>query len=153
MPYTGSAAGVGLSTVISINTSSTTTPTWTAVGELRKASLTGRQTGDADVTNFESSAREFVPTLIESGTWDIEGNRIGGDAGQVAMETAFTTVPPKLSEFKIQLPKTANQTVIGDSFTFNALIKELDYSVEVDKAVTLTGKLKVSGILTVTAGS
>lgn len=153
MPYSGSLAGVGLSTVISINTGTVSTPTWTDIGELRKCSLTGRQTGDADVTNFQSSAREFVPTLIESGTWDIEGNRIGGDVGQVAMETAFTTVPPVLKQFKIQLPKTANQTTTGDSFTFMALIKELDYAVEIDKAVTLTGKLKVSGILTVTAGS
>jgi hypothetical protein len=151
--YTGSKAGVGLSTVISINTGTISSPTFTPVGELRKCVLSGRQTGDADVTNFESSAREFVPTLIESGTWDIEGNRIGGDAGQLAMEAAFTTVPPVLSQFKIQLPKSGGQTSTGDSFTFLALIKELDYSVEIDKAVSLTGKLKVSGILTVTAGS
>ena len=153
MPYTGSLAGVGLSTVVSINTGTLSSPTFTPIAELRKISLSGRQTGDADVTNFQSSAREFVPTLIESGTWDIEGNRIGGDVGQLACETAFTTVPPKLSQFKIQLPKTPTQTTIGDSFTFLALIKELDYSVEIDKAITLTAKFKVSGILTVTAGS
>jgi hypothetical protein len=151
--YSGSLAGVGLSTVISINTGTVSSPTWTTVGELNKCVLSGRQTGDADVTNFESSAREFVPTLIESGTWDIAGNRIGGDAGQSAMETAFTTIPPVLSQFKIQLPKSGAQVSTGDSFVFKALIKELDYSIEIDKAVSLSGKLKVSGILTVTAGS
>jgi hypothetical protein len=121
--------------------------------ELRKIALSGRETGDADTTNFSSGAREFLGTLISSGTWDIEGNRVGGDAGQLACETAFTTVPPVLKQFKIQLPKAPTQTSTGDSFTFYALIKQLNYEVEVEKAITLRGQLKVSGVLTVTAGS
>jgi hypothetical protein len=151
MPYTGSLAGIGLGSVLSINTGTASTPTWTAVGELRKLNLTGRQAGTADTTNFASAAREFKPTLIASGTWDIEGNRVGGDAGQVAMEAAFVGLAMK--QFKIQLPISGAQTTTGDSFTFTALVEELDYSVEVDKVVMLTGKLKVSGVLTETAGS
>lgn len=150
MPYTGSQAGIGLGTVLSIgNTASPVT--YTVVGELNKCTQSGRQAGTADITNFQSSAREFIPTLIDSGTWEIAGNRIGGDAGQVAMEAAFVGL--LLLPFKIQLPKTQNQTTIGDSCTFKALIQELDYTVEFDKAVTLTGRLKVSGILTFVSGS
>lgn len=153
MSYSASAAVSGLSSTFSINTGTASTPTWTLVGEISSLNLTGRQTTTADVTNFESGAREFIPVLIESGVWDIKGNRISGDAGQTAMETAFTTVPPVKKEFQIVLPKSATQTVTGDSFVFTAVIQELDYSVEIDKAVSLSCKLKVSGVLTITEGS
>jgi hypothetical protein len=150
MPYTQSQAGIGLGTVLSIG--STASPvTFTAVGELNRLNLTGRTAGTADATNFQSLAREFKATLIDSGSWEFTGNRVGGDTGQVAMETAFTTL--SLRTFKIQLPITGTQTTTGDSFTFSALIEEINYSVEVDRIVTMSGRLKVSGILTETPGT
>ncbi len=148
--YTKSAAGIGLGTTLSIGTTGAT-PVFTPVGEIKTISQSGRQVSTEDVTNMLSSAKEFIPTLVDSGTWDISGNRIGADAGQIEMEAAFqglTLVP-----FKIQLPKTGAQTTAGDSFAFTALIQELDYSIAVDKAVTFTAKLKVSGLITETAGS
>jgi hypothetical protein len=151
MPYSDSLAGVGLGTVLSINTGTPSTPTWTPVGELNKLNLTGRTAGTADATNFQSLAREFKATLIDSGAWEFGGNRVGGDAGQVAMETAFTTLA--LKQFKIQFPISGAQTTTGDSFTFKSLVEEIDYSVEVDKIISMSGKLKVSGILTETPGT
>ena len=150
MSYTKSAAGIGLGTILSIGTTGTT-PTFTPVGELKTLNQSGRQVSTEDVTNLQSSAKEFIPTLVDSGTWDLSGNRIGGDAGQMAMEAAFSglTILP----FKIQLPKTAAQATAGDTFSFNALVQEVNYSVSVDKAVTFTGKLKVSGAITLTPGS
>jgi hypothetical protein len=151
MSYTNSLAGIGLGSVLSVNTSVTTTPTWTPVGELNKLAFTGRQAGTADVTNFQSLAREFKSTLISSGNLDITGNRIGGDAGQVAMEAAFVGLATK--SFKLQLVISGTQTTTGDSFVFLAIVEKLNYSVEVDKAVSLDASLKISGILTETAGS
>lgn len=151
MAYTESLSGIGLGSTLSINTGTASTPSWTPVGELNKLNLTGRTAGTADSTNFQSSAREFKATLIDSGSWEFAGNRVGGDAGQVAMESAFTSLA--LKQFQIQLPKSGTQTTAGDSFTFTALVEEIDYSVEVDKIVSMSGKLKVSGILTETAGS
>ena len=150
MSYTGSKAGIGLGTILSI-VSSGSPITDTVVGELNKCSFTGRQAGTADVTNFQSAAKEFIPTLIDSGTIEISGNRIGSDAGQLAMETAFTSL--QLHAFTIQLPKSQSQINAGDSCSFTALIEQLNYDVSVDKIVTLEGRLKVSGILTWTAGS
>lgn len=150
MAYNGSLAGIGLGTVLSIG--STTSPiTYTAVGELNKCTLSGREAGTADTTNFESQAREFLPTLIQSGTWDIAGNRVGGDAGQVAMEAAFTSL--QLRPFKIQTPKSGGQTTVGDSFLFTALVEAIDYDIGVDKVTVLTGRIKISGILSPTVGS
>ena len=150
MPYTSSQAGIGLGSILSIGTVGAT-PTFTLVGELKSLTQSGRSVGTEDTTNFQSSAKEFLPTLVDSGTWDFSGNRIGSDAGQIAMEAAFSGL--SLLPFKIQLPKTSKQTTAGDTFTFTALVQDLNYSVSVDKAVTVTGKLKVSGIITETPGS
>lgn len=150
MAYTGTQGGIGLGTVLSIG--DTASPVgFTDVGELSELNGSGRQAGTADMTNFESGAREFLATLIDSGTWAFTGNRVGGDAGQLLMEAAFVAL--ELRTFKIQLPKTQAQTVIGDSFTFKALIEQLNYTVGVDTAQKIQGQLKVSGIMTITAGS
>lgn len=150
MSYNGSQAGIGLGTILSIGTL-TSPVTFTTVGELNKCTGSGRQAGTADTTNFQSNAREFVPTLIDSGTWAIGGNRVSADAGQIAMEAAFTNL--ELHTFKIQLPKAPGQTSVGDSCVFLALVEQLNYTVEVDKAVTFEGQLKVSGKPTWTPGS
>jgi hypothetical protein len=150
MSYTASLAGIGLGTTLSIGNTSSPVG-YTTVSELKTLNLTGRVAGTEDVTNFQSTAREFIPTLIDNGTWDFTGNRVGGDTGQAAMETAFTSL--SLLPFKIQLVKTTGQSVVGDSFTFNALVLEINYSVGVDRAVTMSGRLKASGVLTKTAGS
>ena len=150
MSYTQSKAGIGLGTILSIGTAGAT-PTFTTVGELKTLNQSGRQVSTEDTTNLQSSAKEFIPTLVDSGTWDISGNRIGADAGQIAMEAAFSGLT--LLPFKIQMPKQGTQTTAGDSFSFNALVQEVNYSISVDKAVTFTAKLKVSGAITETPGS
>lgn len=145
-----SKAGIGLGTLLSIG--DTASPIgYTPVAELNKCTQSGRQAGTADTTNFQSAAREFLPTLIDSGTWAVGGNSISGDAGQIAMEAAFVGL--QLHTFKIQLPKSQSQTTTGDSFLFLALVEQLNYDIGVDKAVTFEAQLKVSGILGRTPGS
>ena len=148
--YTTSKAGIGLKTVLSIGDGGTPTENFVAVGEIKTITQSGRQVATEDTTNMQSSAREFIPTLLDSGTWDISGNRIGTDAGQIAMEASFSGL--KLHNFKIQLPVESGQTTTGDLFTFLALVQEVNYSVAVDKAQTFTAKLKVSGAITLTPG-
>jgi hypothetical protein len=143
MSYTGSKAGIGFGTVIKMGAN--------VVGEMTSVNLTGRQAVTEETTNFQSSGKEFKPTVIDFGTWEFTGNRVGGDAGQVALEAAFTSLA--LQTFTIQLPKSGAQTTTGDLFTFSALIEEIDYNVDATKVVKMTGKLKVSGAITVTPGS
>jgi predicted secreted protein len=151
MPYTKSKAGIGLGTTLAVNTGTDAEPTWTPVAELKSINQSGRQVATEDVTNFQSSAREFIPTLLDAGSWDIAGSRIATDAGQLAMETAFQGLTIK--DFQIQLPKAGGQTTAGDMFEFSALIQELNYSIADDKAVTFSAKLKVSGNIVLTPGS
>ena len=145
MSYTQSKAQTGLGTLLSIGT----TPV--VVGEIIDLKQSGRTAKTDDVTNTHSSATEFIATIMDSGTWDCTFNRVGTDAGQEAMEAAFQGLTT--NSFTIQLPKTGSQTTKGDSFTFNALIQELSYSISPDKKVMGTTKLKVSGVCNPVAGS
>jgi hypothetical protein len=148
MAYTKSKAQIGLGSILAIETGDST---FTTIGEIKSINQSGRQWATEDVTNMESTKREFISTLADSGTWQIQGSRVGGDAGQVAMESAFNG--GALESFKITLPKAAGQTSTGDTYTFDALIQDLNYSFSVDKVDTFTATLKVSGDITVTPGS
>jgi hypothetical protein len=148
--YVQSQAKTGLGTTLSIGDGESP-ETFTPFGEIKSLSQSGRQANTDDVTNLSSSAKEFITTLVDSGEWDFTCNRVGGDAGQVALESAFNGL--ETHNFKIQFPKSAGQTTSGDSFTFAAVVTELSYSVAPDKAQTFTGKIKVSGLLNFVAGS
>lgn len=150
MPTHKSKAGIGLGTVLSIGDGAAT-EVFTAVLELKSITQSGRSVATEDVTSMESDAREFVPTLLDSGQFEITGNRIATDVGQLALETAMTGLV--LHNFKLILPKQAGQTTAGDTFTFLALVQSLNSSYAVDKANTFSGTLKVSGKITFTAGS
>jgi predicted secreted protein len=149
--YVGSKAGIGLGTQLSIDTGTSGSPTWTLVAEIKTIAQSGRQVAKEDTTNMQSSASEFIPTLLTSGQWKVTGSRIGSDAGQLAMETAFAALA--LKGFQIVLPKENGQTTSGDTFAFTALIEDLNYDIEFNKSVTFTATLTVSGAITVTAGS
>lgn len=146
MTYTGSKAITGLGTTLGIGV----TPT--LVGEIIEVKQSGRTVKTDDTTNMNSLATEFLPTIMDSGTWDITFNRVGTDAGQTALETAFQSLASNTS-FTITLPKTSTQTVKGDSWTFLGLVQELSYSIAPDKKVMGTLKVKISGPCNPVAGS
>ena len=151
MAYDKSKAGIGLGSKISIG-SGTSPIGYTLIGEITSIAQAGRQAGTEDVTNMQSGAREFVTTLIDSGTYDLKGNRVADDAGQIALEAAFAglTIEP----FEIELRKTASQHATGDLYTFYALVQEVNFgTVAVDKKIEFNVKLKVSGLITYAAGS
>ena len=151
MSYTKSQAGIGLGSTLSINTGTIATPVWTIVGEISQASLSGRQAATTQVTNLQSLASEFIPTLISEGDLALSGNRISTDAGQLAIEAAFNSL--KLAQFKLQLPVAGAQTTTGDLYSFTALVTDSVFVVSFDKAINYDVKLKISGLMTFTAGS
>ena len=67
------------------------------------------------------------------------------------METAFNG--GSLKSFQITLPKAVGQTSAGDVYAFTALIQDLNYNFAVDKSVTFSATLKVSGDIAFTAGT
>ncbi len=151
MPTHKSAAQSGKGSVLSIGTTGTT-PTFTVIGEVMSAEFSGNTAKTVDTTSFDSgSFSEFLPVIIDSGTVKLAGNRVSSDAGQIAVLAAFVGL--QVLPFTLVLPMTSAQTTSGDSIQFNALIEGNDFSVAVDKQVTFSVSLKVSGPITTVAGA
>jgi hypothetical protein len=123
------------------------------VGEIVDLVQSGKQNKTDDSTNLQSTAEEFLPTLLAPGKWAITLNRVAGDAGQAAVLASFNGMT--IVSYTIQLPKGPSQTTTGDKFVFNALVEEWNdlSSVKADKKITTQGALKVSGPITFTAGT
>lgn len=147
MAYTGSKAATAAGSVLSIKISGAFVP----VFEVRSLVQSGQAFGTEDVTNMNSTAREFTTTLLDSGTWEMVANRISTDPGQAGLSSSF--VAGGVNLFTILLPKLVGQTTTGDLYAFSALIQEFSTSLNFDKVQTSTIKLKVSGPIVVTEGS
>lgn len=145
MSYTKSQAQYGRGTILAIGTTPIT------VAEVKTIKLSGRKWDTEDTTNLQSSAKEFLASIMDQGEWDIAGNRVSNDAGQIAMEAAFGS--GALTNFTITLPKSGAQTTTGDVYGFSAVVVECDYAIDVLKAIDFTAKLKISGVMTMTAGT
>jgi len=115
--------------------------------------FSGGKNDTEDVTNSDSTgrAKEFIVTLLDSGQLKCGGNYVGSDTGQQALRSAFLS--GALTPFQLTLPKTAQQQNSGDTFAFSAVVEESNIDVQYDKAITWSGSLKISGIITFTAGS
>jgi hypothetical protein len=144
MAYTTSKAVSGLATTLAIGA----TPT--VIGEILSISQSGRSVKTDPTTNMQSTAEEFIPTLMSPGTYDITFNRIGADAGQVAMEAAFSGLTT--SAFTIQEPK-GFFTTSGPKYTFNGIVTELNYSYDPTKNIEGKAKIMCTGPITLTAGA
>jgi hypothetical protein len=153
MPYTGSQAQSGDGTLLEINTGTASTPTWTAVGEITDLQQSGKSNKTDDTTNLQSTAEEFIPTLLAPGKWALTLNRVAGDAGQVAVKASFDA--KTLKQYRITLPMLPAQVTNGDRYAFTALVEEFNdlSSVKADKKVTTQAALKVSGSIPFTAGA
>jgi hypothetical protein len=145
--YTGTKAQTGAGTMIAIGTAP-----GTILGEVSDLPLNRPKWATANVTNFESGKdAEYIGTVREGATVNIKGNRVSADAGQVAAETAYQagTATP----FLATLPKTAGQSVAGDTITFSAIVLSFDLSVSPTKQVEFSMDLQVSGPSAIAVGS
>ena len=146
MPYTGSQAQAGRGTTVGIGA----TPT--LIGEISDFPLNRPDWDFVDTTNFESgSDAEMLSTIRKAPTIEMKGNRVAGDAGQVAVETAYQA--GTISSFTVTLPKTSTQTTSGDKYVFNAYVKNCNFSIQTTKQIEFSISLQVSGPCTFTAGS
>jgi hypothetical protein len=158
MSYSGSKAQSGNQAVVSIGSgSSISGATWTVVGEVNDFNQSGTINKTDDVTNLQSTAEEFIPTILSPGKFSGTMNRISGDAGQVLVKTAFNGAPPVNVPWQVQLSKNtaAGQTVAGDKLQFMGMVEEFANfgTVKPDKKVVTQFSIKVSGPIIETLGS
>ncbi len=104
------------------------------------------------MTNFNSGAdQEFITTIRDNGSLKLSGNRVSSDAGQLVVEQAFAS--GAVYDFKLVLPLAAGQNTTGDTYSFSAIVESREFDVDVTKEISWTVGLKISGPVTLTAGS
>lgn len=142
---------IGKGTVISVSVDAGST--FTAIGQLKTGSFTGRKADLEDVTNMGSAGatREYAPTLIDSGQFAISGVFDPMDAGQTAVNAAFAA--QTLVTVKVQYPKASDQTTAGLLRTFTAYVTDSNLDAQFDKSSTFSATFKITGLITDTAGS
>lgn len=151
--YTGSSAFAGRSSILqySVNPPSVD---YTTLAEIKTIQFSGMKADLADVTNMESdNFREWLPTLNDSGDLSFSGNLIPNDASQGDLIAFFNA--QTLVTFEVVLPAAPQQgfnTSLG-TFKFKAYVSSVDRNIPVDKEASLSGKLKITGRISYTAGS
>lgn len=138
MSYTNSASFAGRNTVIEYNIGSG----FVQLAEIKQIQFTGSKFDLEDVTNMQSgNFREWLPTLGDSGELSFSGNYIPGNQTQTDLLNAFNNAT--LVQWLVILP--ANRGTIS----FSAFVQSLDRDLSVDKAATISGKLKITGVISI----
>jgi hypothetical protein len=94
-----------------------------------------------DASDLSSAAKQKQIGLPDEGTAKISLNYIEADAGQVAMETARSG--RSLAHFIITLTS-------GTKYAFDGYVQTFEKSVSVDKLVTISASVEITGAVTKT---
>lgn len=129
-------------TGLTITASGTATPTlWTQVNNLKSyAGLDGARP-DITVTNLSSTATEYVVGLPDTGKFQVPVDLDDTDTGQIAMRTAYQSVPAPLKSFKIALPN-------GKTLTFSGFVTKWPISGSVNNTIQAAGEIRATGVYT-----
>ncbi|QEZ47184.1 phage tail tube protein [Cupriavidus oxalaticus] len=118
--------------------SGTATPvTWTQIKNLVSFSGFDGQASELDVTDLDSTAKEFMLGLQDWGTFSFDVNRDFDDAGQQAVDAAKRAGAQKA--YKLTLPN-------GKTKTFDAYCKNSPLEGGVDQVLKTSGvTLRITG--------
>jgi hypothetical protein len=115
----------------------TATPvTWTQVKEISTFSFGSGERSEIDVTNLDSTAKEYRLGLKDQGNLEISLRVVHSDAGQTACQAALGS--DAVSNFKITLPNTE----VG---TFSGQVKSMPESGGVDAVHEGSMTIRVTG--------
>jgi hypothetical protein len=128
------------------------------IANLTNVDSLGGSAGDIDVTNFDSTAKEYLVGLLDNGTASFGLNLSPSeDSHQVILENAGGarfrwaigcsdgTAPPTIGAGPVfVLPTTRTW------FTFQASIQEATRAFATDDAIRIQGSLRVSGSILMT---
>ncbi len=154
MSYTGTKATSGKGLLLQINTGTASSPTFTTVGESLDVSPAAKMMTE-EATNFQSTATEYIATIVDGGEIKFTANRISTDAGQAAVVAVgpYGATPGVLKMFQITAPMEGAQVSVGDIWAFSAIVVEFNPAFKPDKKTTMSGSLRTSNGLTFTEGS
>lgn len=130
-------------TIININTSTTTTMAWVAVGNIKEFSGFDGSAAEIDKTNLTSTAKELFQGLPDWGNFSIQGDWDAGDAGQAALRAAYVARTAQSFQILVAGQSTSNKT-----YTFSGFVKKFALSGGVDKVMAMSADLRITGAVT-----
>lgn len=134
-----SKAFVARGTVIAFRTNPSAS--YEDLAEVKSIDFSGAKYDLDDVTNYESgNFREWITTLADSGELSFTGNYVPSDDSQSALLGFFNA--GTLVSWQITLPEAA---AAEQPITFDAYVSSLEHNLPLDKAASVTGKLKITG--------
>lgn len=115
----------------------TATPvTYTQIKEVKSYSGFDGQASEIDITNFDSTAKEFRLGLVDEGGFSFEMAQLNSDPGQAALRASRNA--GTLKSYKLTLPN-------AEVATFTAYAKSLPSSGGVDDVIKSSVSLRISG--------
>lgn len=123
--------------------SGTATPvTYTEIKEVKSFDPSGQQVNELEVTHLQSTAKEFVAGLPDSGEFGMELNWVQADPGQAALVAGY--LARTTESFKVTAPDNT-------TFTFSAIVKSMPIipKAAVDAPMTITASMRITGDITV----
>jgi hypothetical protein len=119
---------------------------FTKVGELISVSGPGSTMATADATSHDSTAAEYIATILDEGEVTLEYNLVGPDAQQQGLRT--DQVNGTLRNF--QLVFTSTHATTPTTAAFAALVTNIAPTAPAPSGGKLTGSatLKISGLVT-----
>src|ERR1017187_1753106 len=112
------------------------------IAELTKIDRAGAKADLVDVTNLSSvgSYREYLPTLLDAGELNLEGNFLGNQ------ETSQQTLQTLFDAQTLTVGNTVAFPGGKGTFTFSGYVSEQPaFNVTTEKMVTFTAKMKITG--------
>ena len=131
----------GLTITIDVGVTSGTPTDWTQVKELKAIKPSGASSTKIDVTDLDSTAKEYRTGIVDHGTFSSEINVLETDPGQIAVLAAFNA--SSTNNYKVVTP--------GKTRTFNATCLKWPTTpdVAVDQVQIGTAEFQISGTVTV----
>ena len=134
--------------------------TFTPIAQLSNLTLPSVKITYEDITNLSSPSgngatvlQEFLPTVTNPGELTATGKFLPSDAGYAALMAAWNS--GAVADFKVQLPKSPDQTTTGNLYAFSGYIQEqpLPDAIDVTKAITFKLSVKLTTVVTPTPGT
>lgn len=116
--------------------------TYTNMANVTSISGLGGQKGDIDITNFDSTAKEFLTGLEDPGQVQVEINYSPSDATQDTLWGLKES--GDLRGWRIQLSGASPSPY----FAFSATVQQFQINFQTDDVVRATVTLRVSGSIT-----
>lgn len=119
----------------------TATPvTWTPIGNFKTIKGFDGKTSKLDATNLASLAKEYRAGLQDPGNFSFDVDIDLTDAGQLALQTLKAS--SALANYRLTLPN-------GHTATFTAFVESFPWDGGVDKLLTATVNLIITGPITI----